>query len=188
MSLHEGCDDPKDYAPARRRSWPHTQQTSTQSTRRYRFWIDTLCCPVETTGKAVTLSKMADIYRNATHVLILDKSLRDVDTRTTPLMETLLHALYLSKYMTRLWTLQGGGRRRFSSCHRSILTRSFARGCACQKPLLSIQGQGGQHCHALPRRQLPSKPRQLDNVDQNPFESKSIPKSPITSRSKSNRG
>lgn len=50
---------------------------------------------------------MADIYRNATDVLVLDKSLSVVDTTQNPPIELLIRALYLSPYMTRLWTLQG---------------------------------------------------------------------------------
>lgn len=38
------------------------------------LWLDTLCCPTETEGKMIALQRMADVYRNAHNVLVLDAS------------------------------------------------------------------------------------------------------------------
>ncbi|ESK82731.1 het domain protein [Moniliophthora roreri MCA 2997] len=72
------------------------------------FWLDTLCIPVSKDlktyrKKAITL--MGRTYRDASAVLVLDRELREVDTRTTTLLEQLLWFVF-SGWMRRLWTLQ----------------------------------------------------------------------------------
>ncbi|OAA60851.1 HET domain protein [Cordyceps fumosorosea ARSEF 2679] len=72
----------------------------------YRVWVDTICCPVELEGKAIALERIADVYKNSTHVLILDSSLTCMDTTTSDLAEMLLRTFSCSAWMRRLWTLQ----------------------------------------------------------------------------------
>ncbi len=73
----------------------------------YRVWVDTICCPVELTGKAIALERIADVYQKSTHVLILDSSLTNMNTTTCDLAERLLRTFSCSAWMRRLWTLQG---------------------------------------------------------------------------------
>ncbi|RDA88279.1 hypothetical protein CP532_0300 [Ophiocordyceps camponoti-leonardi (nom. inval.)] len=47
------------------------------------FWVDTLCCPVEPETKAIALQRIADVYRHARHVLVLDSSLSAVNAEDT---------------------------------------------------------------------------------------------------------
>ncbi|KAH7303243.1 hypothetical protein B0I35DRAFT_485367 [Stachybotrys elegans] len=79
---------------------PHT---STQ----YRLWIDTLCCPVEYSGKMIALGRIVQVYRDATHVLVLDSSISSYSAHSNP-AELLLRAFCTSLWMRRLWTLQEG--------------------------------------------------------------------------------
>ncbi|OAA70034.1 HET domain protein [Akanthomyces lecanii RCEF 1005] len=69
------------------------------------FWIDTLCCPVENTLKTIALERIADVYCNAAHVLVLDWSLAQFSANTHP-AELLLRTFGASRWMRRLWTLQ----------------------------------------------------------------------------------
>jgi hypothetical protein len=73
----------------------------------YRLWIDTLCCPVELSGKLISLERIADVYRNATHVLVLDSSLTSFTTTDKHPAELMLRIFATSAWMRRLWTLQG---------------------------------------------------------------------------------
>ncbi|KAL7943305.1 hypothetical protein V8C42DRAFT_328674 [Trichoderma barbatum] len=75
---------------------------------RYRMWIDTLCCPIELGSKLIALERIANVYRNATHVLVLDASLTGFDTKDTHPAELLLRIYGASPWMRRLWTLQEG--------------------------------------------------------------------------------
>ncbi|KAI9167788.1 hypothetical protein HJFPF1_03925 [Paramyrothecium foliicola] len=72
----------------------------------YRFWIDTLCCPVEKTSKITALDRMAFVYRNAAYVLVLDRSLTPYSAATTDPAELLLRIFAMSPWIRRLWTLQ----------------------------------------------------------------------------------
>ncbi|ROW09878.1 hypothetical protein VPNG_06298 [Cytospora leucostoma] len=73
----------------------------------YRLWIDTLCCPVDLAGKTVALERIADVYRNATHVLVLDTSFTLLSTEAIHPAE-LLSRISCSAWMRRLWTFQEG--------------------------------------------------------------------------------
>lgn len=73
----------------------------------YRIWVDTLCCPVDLKGKLVALQRIADVYRQATHVLVLDSSLAAFKSEGTHPAELLLRTFGASPWMRRLWTLQG---------------------------------------------------------------------------------
>ncbi|PNP50070.1 hypothetical protein THARTR1_09202 [Trichoderma harzianum] len=77
-------------------------------TTQYRMWIDTLCCPVELGGKLIALERIASVYRNASHVLVLDASLTGFDPQDTHPAELMLRVYGASPWMRRLWTLQEG--------------------------------------------------------------------------------
>ncbi|KAJ3496823.1 hypothetical protein NLG97_g2375 [Lecanicillium saksenae] len=72
----------------------------------YRVWVDTICCPVELGGKAIALERIADVYRNSTHVLVFDSSVSVLNTATSDIAEMLLRTFCCSAWMRRLWTLQ----------------------------------------------------------------------------------
>lgn len=74
----------------------------------YRTWVDSLCCPVESNGKSIALGRMADVYRNAAHVLVLDSSLTSFPSEAVDPAELLFRALSCSAWMRRLWTFQEG--------------------------------------------------------------------------------
>ena len=83
----------------------------------YRLWIDTLCCPVSCSRdeKRRALERMTDVYREAAHVLVLNKSIApfgwEVDGTAAGSAETCLRILGMATWMRRLWTLQGMGTR-----------------------------------------------------------------------------
>lgn len=71
-------------------------------------WCDTLCCPVEPKeAKDRALTYMRRTYEDATHVLVLDTSLRLHDSATLS-PEELCVRIFASGWMRRLWTLQEG--------------------------------------------------------------------------------
>jgi hypothetical protein len=74
---------------------------------RYRLWLDTLLCPINLAGKKIALQRMPDVYRNATHVLVLDASLSLYKSEKAHPVELGLRAFGCSNWMRRLWTLQG---------------------------------------------------------------------------------
>lgn len=86
----------------------------------YRFWIDTLCCPVFKNAPAentVAMSRIREVYENADHVLVLDKALSPFKSSVSreaageealsKSAETCLRIL-TSTWTRRLWTLQEG--------------------------------------------------------------------------------
>jgi hypothetical protein len=73
----------------------------------FRFWIDTLCCPVELEGKLISLQRIKDVYKNAVHVLVLDSSLSLYPCQDAHPSEILMRVYASSAWMRRLWTLQG---------------------------------------------------------------------------------
>ena len=68
------------------------------------FWIDTICVPLTPELKSLAIENMGKTYRNATSVLVLDNSLKDV-TIAMPAVEIMMRIRY-STWMTRLWTFQ----------------------------------------------------------------------------------
>jgi hypothetical protein len=72
------------------------------------LWCDTLCCPVEPKeAKDRALTYMRRTYEDATHVLVLDTSLRLQDSATLS-PEELCVRIFACGWMRRLWTLQEG--------------------------------------------------------------------------------
>ena len=81
---------------------------STPSTRPpVRLWIDTLCCPISLKEKTIALQRIATVYREASHVLVLDKSIESFPSKGRHPAEACLRMLASSTWMGRLWTLQG---------------------------------------------------------------------------------
>ncbi|KAG8527694.1 uncharacterized protein KY384_007848 [Bacidia gigantensis] len=71
------------------------------------FWIDTLAIPVETEfddQRKKAIRKMHDIYTNAKYTIVLDAGLMSVDKGEGYIKPAM--SITLSKWMTRLWTLQ----------------------------------------------------------------------------------
>lgn len=77
------------------------------TTQTPRLWLDTLCCPIELQPKLVSLARIADVYRKAHHVLVLDTSLTAFEYEASHPAELLVRAFLCSPWMRRLWTLQG---------------------------------------------------------------------------------
>lgn len=74
----------------------------------YRVWVDPLCCPVDWDGKKISLERIADVYRNSTHTLVLDATLSAMSSEGVHAAELLLRILSFSPWMRRLWTFQEG--------------------------------------------------------------------------------
>jgi hypothetical protein len=85
----------------------------------YRFWLDTLLCPVERVGNAISLARIKDVYRNAKHVLVLDASIMRHRFESLSAAEALLRIFATSAWMRRLWTLQGLSGFSWFQSHRS---------------------------------------------------------------------
>lgn len=76
----------------------------------YWFWIDTLCCPISLAEKSIALQRITTVYREAAHVLVLDKSISSHQAKSesaADVAETCLRVFASATWMRRLWTLQG---------------------------------------------------------------------------------
>ena len=81
---------------------------SNDEIKRYRLWIDSLLCPVEAEGKNISLQRISDMCRNATHVLVFDSLLMQQAVNQLTPEDILLQIFRSSDWMRRLWTMQGG--------------------------------------------------------------------------------
>ncbi|KAK0431198.1 hypothetical protein EV421DRAFT_197173 [Armillaria borealis] len=70
------------------------------------FWMDALCVPEKNDLRKRAIGLMAETYRNAGAVLVIDSDIRSCSL-SAPLEERLLHIIS-SGWMQRLWTLQEG--------------------------------------------------------------------------------
>ncbi|KAK0471360.1 hypothetical protein IW261DRAFT_1612086 [Armillaria novae-zelandiae] len=68
------------------------------------FWMDALCVPEKRDLRKRAIGLMAETYRNADAVLVIDSGIRSC-SRSAPLEERLLQIIS-SGWMQRLWTLQ----------------------------------------------------------------------------------
>ena len=68
------------------------------------FWIDSICIPSEPTLRKTAINRMADVYREARAVMVLDKGIQQIRTDDPP-QEQLL-AIYVSGWSQRLWTFE----------------------------------------------------------------------------------
>ncbi|KAK4691803.1 hypothetical protein P7C71_g5278, partial [Lecanoromycetidae sp. Uapishka_2] len=72
------------------------------------LWCDTMCCPISPKdAKDRALKLMRKTYEEASHVLVLDATLRPYKTGDQN-AETICTRIFLSRWMRRLWTLQEG--------------------------------------------------------------------------------
>ncbi|KAI0770005.1 hypothetical protein C8Q74DRAFT_1369239 [Fomes fomentarius] len=72
------------------------------------FWIDSLCIPGSNKElRKCAIRLMADTYRGAAKVVVLDAELGRLSTSSTPLKEVALR-IAMSAWMRRIWTLQEG--------------------------------------------------------------------------------
>lgn len=75
------------------------------------FWIDTICCPPDSTGQAeaqgLAIQMMARTYHDAQAVLVLDEWLCMTDSSCMRDSELLLRII-ASNWNSRLWTFQEG--------------------------------------------------------------------------------
>lgn len=95
------------------------------------LWCDTVCCPVQPKeSKDLALEYMYRTYQHATHVLVLDASLRRYDVESLGIDEVSMRIL-TSPWMRRLWTLQEGAlpavtnRLWFQLAHRALNIREL---------------------------------------------------------------
>lgn len=102
----------------------------------YRVWIDPLLCPIEAVGKKLSLQRIPDVYRNATHVLVLDSSLMVYSAEDLSPEEILVRIFSSSAWMRRLWTLQGTSS--FSSTYIFMSRLTTYRGRTCTIALFSV--------------------------------------------------
>ncbi|EMD37253.1 hypothetical protein CERSUDRAFT_113901 [Gelatoporia subvermispora B] len=68
------------------------------------FWIDSLCVPRDKRTRALAIGKMAQIYREAEVVLVIDSGIQRCSLKT-PYTEIKLR-IATSGWMQRVWTLQ----------------------------------------------------------------------------------
>ena len=111
------------------------------------LWCDTLCCPVRPKeAKHLALGFMDRTYRKATHVLVLDASLRRYNIERLDMDEVSMR-IATSPWMRRLWTLQEGAlpavtnRLWFQLAHKVVNVREL-RTNACDKFFSSIRRRG----------------------------------------------
>ena len=84
------------------------QQEHEEEVEELLLWCDTLCCPVRPEeAKVLALQYMYQTYRNASHVLVLDASLRTIKIESSDIDEVSMR-IFTSPWMRRLWTLQEG--------------------------------------------------------------------------------
>ena len=136
-----------------------TEVTETENPISYRLWVDTLCCPVELGGKMTALQRLADVYRNAKHVLVLDSALTKLSSESTHPAELLLRTFGASPWMRRLWTLQGitsdaGSRVNFAdwpcstegSLARSLYVQFAEKAVDCKSLMHDLFREGIKKC------------------------------------------
>ena len=83
------------------------QRVGTGSSMHELFWIDTLAIPVQkayTRQRAQAITQMHNIYVNAKYTIVLDLGL--MQTTMGPGYSSPAMKITMSKWMTRLWTLQ----------------------------------------------------------------------------------
>ena len=68
------------------------------------FWIDSFGVPLDEEYRKMAIMSMAEIYREAKGVLVMDAALLKADSKTSS--SGLLFQLYISNWLSRLWTLQ----------------------------------------------------------------------------------
>lgn len=125
----------------------HVEETDVQEHEELLLWCDTLCCPVQPEeAKRLALKYMYRTYLDATHVLVLDASLRRYNVESLDIDEWSMRIL-TSPWMRRLWTLQEGAlpavtnRLWFQLAHKAVNLREL-RMNARDKIFSSISRRG----------------------------------------------
>ncbi len=70
------------------------------------LWIDTICIPLQHPLRQQSIRSMAKIYQEAECVLVVDKTLTNVNLEAS--IEEIMARIEVSGWMTRLWTLSEG--------------------------------------------------------------------------------
>jgi hypothetical protein len=70
------------------------------------FWIDSLCIPENRRLRRKAIESMADVYKSAASVIVLDRTLQKCSIKASP--EELLLRIYTAPWMNRVWTYQEG--------------------------------------------------------------------------------
>ncbi|KAK4498833.1 hypothetical protein PRZ48_009343 [Zasmidium cellare] len=83
------------------------------------IWCDTICCPVQdfsnplpsdelTALQSKAIARLRQVYQQASHALVLDRSLEAMDFHSIDRLEAAAR-VYTSRWIRRLWTFQEGG-------------------------------------------------------------------------------
>jgi hypothetical protein len=70
------------------------------------FWIDSLCIPEDKNLRRSAIERMANVYKSAKSVIVLDRTLQQCSINSSP--EELLLRIHTSPWMNRVWTYQEG--------------------------------------------------------------------------------
>jgi hypothetical protein len=73
-----------------------------------RFWMDSLCIPRDPGLRKTSITMMADIYRSAEIVVVVDEDLLQHSFSSSSSWTNMLTRIVLSPWMQRLWTFQEG--------------------------------------------------------------------------------
>lgn len=79
------------------------------------FWIDSLCVLAERHLRNKAIGMLADTYRDAATVIVLDQSLQGLSRKTR--MNEINWNIAASSWMRRLWTYQGSRFAKHLYCH-----------------------------------------------------------------------
>lgn len=109
------------------------------------LWLDTLCCPIDAAGQQLALSRISEVYRNATHVLVLDATLTSGTSKEKPAAELLARVFAMSTWMRRLWTLQG----MYLNARLLTMTDHMRRGLAGHVALVQVRRSGCAAGHVI---------------------------------------
>jgi len=108
------------------------------------IWLDTLCCPIQPyEAKKRSIELIREVYRNATHVLVLDASLRLHSTAGRHCTELLVR-IFNSGWIRRLWTLQGSMPLSSPNTIHKLGLQNH-RGCLSEIVVCPIQGSCSAH-------------------------------------------
>ena len=114
-------------------------------------WIDSLCVPANPGHlKRKALAQMANVYRGAKYVLVLDSDLLSIPSSCSN--EELLMRIALSQWMRRLWTLEEG-----VVARPRLLFQLSDRAICLPEPKKSFTDSIAEHCAFMISRYLPAE-------------------------------
>ena len=85
----------------------HIASLARRLVRSRAFWLDALCIPKEETSRKHAIALMAQTYKNAAKVLVMDGGIQTQCSLTSPKEECILR-IATSGWMQRIWTLPEG--------------------------------------------------------------------------------